>query len=120
MKLRIRGNSIRIRLMQTEVQVLADTGVLSEEVAFPGGEVFTYRLGLAGKIGADMSGSTLSIHIPEQEAKDWINSDVLSLDRFVALPSGEQLRILVEKDLQCLVERENEDESDAFPNPKAC
>ena len=29
----------------------------------------------------------------------------------------EPLRILVEKDFACLVEREGEDDSDAFPHP---
>ncbi len=120
MKLRIKGDSIRIRLTQSEVQKLAEKNSLSDAVKFPGGESFVYRLNLADVAGASMSANMLAISIPSKEAFGWVNSDNLSLDQRIDLADGEHLGILIEKDLQCLVKREGEDESDAFPNPKAC
>ena len=83
--------------------------------------MLTYRLALAEVLYATLSHQILQIDIPKTEALEWIYSDELSLDEQTLTANGEELRILIEKDLQCLTDRPGEDESDAFPNPnKAC
>ena len=44
MKLRIRHNSIRLRLTQTEVTQLRDAGTVEEHIEFEQGQRLTYRI----------------------------------------------------------------------------
>jgi hypothetical protein len=118
MKLRIRGNSIRLRLMQGEVEQLKLKEQIEERVTFPGGESLIYRLALADVLYATLAHHTLQVDIPRKEALEWIYSEEISLEEQTLDANGAELRILIEKDLQCLTERVGEDESDAFPNPK--
>jgi hypothetical protein len=118
MKLRIRGNSIRLRLTQSEVETLKIKESIEEVVNFPAGESLTYRISLADALYASLSHNVLQVDIPKKDALEWIYSDELCLEEQTLTEKGEELSILVEKDLQCLTERSGEDESDAFPNPK--
>ncbi len=49
----------------------------------------------------------------------WATTNQVSIRGEQQLEDGSTLGILVEKDFQCLTEREDEDESDMFPNPQA-
>ena len=121
MKLRIRGNSLRLRLMKGEVERLKLEEQIEEKINFPGGESLTYRLALADVLYASLSHHVLQVDIPRKEALEWIYSEELGLEEQTLSANGEELRILIEKDLQCLTERVGEDDSDAFPNPnKEC
>jgi len=121
MKLRIRGNSLRLRLTRSEVEKLKLEEKIEERVNFPGGEFLTYRLALADVLYATLSHHTLQVDIPRKEGLEWIYSEEISLEEQTLAANGDELRILVEKDLQCLTERVGEDDSDAFPNPnKEC
>jgi len=121
MKLRIRGNSIRLRLTQGEVETLKLHEKVEERVNFPGGEYLVYQLALADVLYATLTHHTLQVDIPRTEALEWIYSEEISLNEQTLDASGHELRILIEKDSQCLSDRVGEDDSDAFPNPnKAC
>ena len=50
-------------------------------------------------------------------ARVWAEGEGLALEEVQSLGDGEVLRILVEKDLTCLIHRSGEDDADAFPNP---
>lgn len=119
MKIRIRGNAIRLRLMQNEVAEIAEKGIFQEETHFPSGEKFTYALEAAQvpALQAHFSGNKICIKAPEAEVKHWANSDQVGMENFVELPSGETLRILVEKDFKCLTPRDHEPEEQAYENP---
>ncbi|MEO9483919.1 MAG: hypothetical protein ABJG47_10755 [Ekhidna sp.] len=120
MKLRIRGNSIRIRLMQGEVKQFAEEGLVSETVEFPGNVAFTYSLKVSAGFEASFQDSHMEFCIPKNEANPWIASNEdLALTASFDLVNGNALKLLVEKDLACLTVRDGEDESDAFPNPKS-
>ncbi len=120
MKIRIKGNSVRLRLTQTEVQTFADTGRVEEKTHFAPAKIFTYRLkvGTQSDIAADFSEDTITVFVPKAAAKNWAKSEAISLSHTVAAADGNDLRILVEKDFSCLVKREGEDDADAFPHPK--
>ena len=47
----------------------------------------------------------------------WANSDEVSLLAHQENNSMNALRLLIEKDFACLITREGEDDSDAYPNP---
>lgn len=120
MKLRIRGNSIRLRLTQTEVQDFGSSGAIESTVQFgPGNDPFRYEMtvGTNGHSGAKFDGNCLTVIVPFGDAKRWTSSDQVSLEYQQPINERENLSILVEKDFACLTERPNGDDSDAFPNP---
>lgn len=117
MKLRIRGNSVRIRIMQSELKQLMEQGAIEEHVHFPEGNVLTYRLKVDAAFRASFENNLIEVSIDESDADIWMRSDELSLKTTIDVTKSSQLSLLVEKDLACLTPREGEDDSDAFPNP---
>lgn len=121
MKIRIRGNSIRLRLMQTEVENVDAGQVVQETVPFGKGKPsFRYALYTGvetDKILATYDDHTLRIGIPQKQAQQWARTGQVGLEENIVWEDGTTLHILVEKDFQCLHKRPAEDESDNFPNP---
>ena len=121
-KLRIRDNSVRLRLTQGEVDVLRDEGIVAGRTAFPGGREFRYEVQSSParvSPGAALSDSTITVSLPESVVRAWADSEQVSISGEQTHKNGETLTILVEKDFQCLAPREGEDESDMFPHPEA-
>ena len=122
MKLRIRDNSLRLRLTQTEVRTLKRDGRVAATAAFPGGARLEYALECGDGIpylAATMSDGAITIRVPAVLAGEWADSDRVSLSGEQAVGDGQSLGLLVEKDFACLAPREGEDESDMYPQPQA-
>jgi len=122
MKLRIRDNSVRLRLTRGEVDLLRDNGIVDASTAFPGGREFRYVVESSPASvnpGASYSENAVTGRLPETTVLAWANSDQVSIMGDQVLDDGETLSILVEKDFSCLAPREGEDESDMFPHPDA-
>ncbi|MGD9630613.1 MAG: hypothetical protein AB7V18_15350 [Pyrinomonadaceae bacterium] len=119
MKLRIRGNSIRLRLTRSEVEEFGSSGVITDTVEFGKGPAFRYQLTTVpnGGYGAKFEGNCLTVMIPSVDADQWVGSEQIGLEYLQPIGADENLRILVEKDFACPTQRSNEDDSDAFPNP---
>ncbi len=116
MKLRIRGNSIRLRLTQTEVATLAEQGLVEEKTDFGHGQVFVYAVAVSSKseaVTADFQNNRISIFIPQTIAETWANSEDVGISANQGV-----LKLLIEKDFNCLIKRNTEDDSDTFPHPK--
>ncbi|MEN0004165.1 MAG: hypothetical protein AAF798_08480 [Bacteroidota bacterium] len=115
MKLRCTTNSIRLRLRKSDIQLLADTRVVSERLHFPDGSIFMFRLEAkaVAAIQATYAQNTLSIALPLQAAEQWIATEQVGFEVNQALPNGEQLHLLIEKDFPC-AHRPHEDKSDTF------
>ncbi|MDH3589679.1 MAG: hypothetical protein OEQ74_09770 [Gammaproteobacteria bacterium] len=114
MKLRIKGDSLRLRLMRGEVATLAATGSLSESMRLPGASL-TYTIYTsenATEISARLLDNILEVSLPDAVVQYWANSDEISLSA-----RHGPVSILIEKDFACLTPREGEDDSDAFPHP---
>ncbi|MEM1323478.1 MAG: hypothetical protein AAGG75_24645 [Bacteroidota bacterium] len=123
MKIRIKGNSIRFRLTQSEVRQLQEKGHIGESTRFgpTADALFQYRIDSreAGEaIGARYCSHTISVLIPEEQIAHWASSAQVSLRQQMQVSATEQLDILIEKDFKCLTDRPGEDESDHFPHPK--
>jgi hypothetical protein len=121
-KLRIRDNSVRLRLTRGEVDKLRDLGEVSCRTGFPGGREFRYAVESSPACvspGAFLSGSVLSVRLPETAVLAWATTEQVSIQGEQLLQDGETVSILVEKDFACLAPREGEDESDMFPHPQA-
>lgn len=121
MKLRLRGNSIRLRLEQHEIKALVASGQVTEQLQMGALGLFEYSLVLAeeDKFEAGFKGNRLSIKIPANQARHWGETEEVGLYETLHEGTSLELRIAVEKDFQCLHKRPEEDESDLFPNPKA-
>ena len=105
---------MRLRLTQSEVEQLAAEGSVRETVSF-GDRSLGYEIRLVKKavaVSADLDGISIVISVPEQVINDWAKSDAVSIEH-EGTPS-----VLIEKDFACLSERKNEDDADAFPNPR--
>ncbi len=122
MKLRLRDNSIRLRLTRGEVVELRDKGLVSRRTGFPGGREFRYELESSPASvspGAFLSDSVLTVRLPESTVLAWAATEQVSIHGEQLLVDGETVAILVEKDFACLTPRQGEDESDMYPHPAA-
>src|SRR5687768_2794560 len=118
MKLRIRGDTIRLRLTQAEVAALAANGVVEETTSFGPGTSFGYAVVARGtSLAASLSGSRIEVALPVEAARAWATNEEVGIEGEQAAEGARRLRILVEKDFACLKPRVGEDDTDAFPNP---
>jgi hypothetical protein len=122
MKLRIRGNTLRLRLSRGEVNELAERGEVRDGIAF--GASATERLGYAivasdsaTVTSARLSSGNVEVLVPRALAREWAASETVGFEAEQAVGSGSPLQLLVEKDFACLTPRKGEDDTDAFPNP---
>jgi hypothetical protein len=118
-KLRIKGNSLRLRLTQGEMRALTERGEAEDRVNFPGGATLRYRLrvdSITKEISCTYSSNLIDILVPEPLSRRWCDTDLVTLSASQPAAAGE-LRIVLEKDWACLAPREGEDESDNFPHP---
>lgn len=119
MKLRIKGNSVRLRLMQSEVATFQKIGKISEMIDF-GINTLIYQIQKTENdtIKATFENQTITIFIPNEIGENWANSNQIGIEATLLLSEEKALKILVEKDFKCLTDRPSEDESDAYPHPK--
>ena len=116
MKLRFRKNSLRLRLNQREVALLARGVSLQEEVQFPGNATFSYILELTAEPipAASFNNGAIRVLAPEALVEGWAAGDELGL--YFDLPASEPaLRVAIEKDLDCVEGPADERDPEAFP-----
>jgi len=119
-KLRIRDNTLRLRLTQGEVETLRSDSVVRATTGFPGGRALAYEVESSPASvtpAAFLSDNVVTVRIPETTVLAWASTDQVSIESDQLLDDGDKLRILIEKDFQCLAPRDGEDDTDAFPNP---
>lgn len=123
MKVRIRGDSIRLRLKRGEVDQLVAGSNITEKTHFPG-TVLTSSLGMSDNkdIAASFDGGNIFVTVPKILAVDWANTDEVSLYADQPLEGSGSLALLIEKDFTCLEpghHRDCDDDVDTFPHPNA-
>jgi hypothetical protein len=120
MKIRINGNSVRMRISKTELDKFTKTGLLEESTEF-GNTVFNYALksqpGLEN-LHSTYSDNTISIFVPEEFRFKWPETDTIGFDHNMDIGNGKTLFLLIEKDFAC-IDNALEDQSDNFVNPNA-
>jgi hypothetical protein len=116
MKLRLQGNSIRLRLTRSEVERLRKTGSVGESVDFGGNHALIYRLrsrGDSGPVQADFSEGGLTVSIGADAAQAWAGSDEIGI-----YGQADALTVSIEKDFRCLTRALGDPQDrDAFPHP---
>ena len=113
MKLRLQGNSLRLRLTRSEVVRLDGHGTVEEAASFGSGGRLTY--GIQSRTGteplrADFSGGAITVVVSAEIVRVWASGDEVGL-----YAQDGALRIAIEKDFRCLT-RAGE-EPDAYPHP---
>lgn len=119
MKIRIKGNSLRIRISKTEVDNFCTNGHIEEKTDF-GTTSFAYKLLLGGNtdnLDADFREGVVTMYVPAELVKDWNTNATVGFSNNKLLPDGEHLFLLLEKDFKCIDNTMMEDQSDNFDNP---
>ena len=122
MKLRIKGNSLRIRLTRSEVGKLAETAYLEEHTLFAG-NTLVYALQAVNngdELSAAFDSNKITMFVPNELIKSWPENNLVGFNSNMPVSENETLYLLLEKDFVCLDET-IEDQSDNFDNPnKTC
>ncbi|MEE3197306.1 MAG: hypothetical protein VX225_02510 [Pseudomonadota bacterium] len=119
MKLRIRGNSLRVRVSQAELTQITKYGYLEDILEFSPEDHLSYRLDVvpSGSVQASYKNHCIQISLPSHKVDQWNQVDQVSISFQLPLSKDKQLVVLVEKDFQCLNPREGDEDTDSFPNP---
>jgi hypothetical protein len=123
MKLRIKGNSLRVRVSRSEVARLLAGDGLEETIYFTQetNAKFTYSLQQVpslSRAAVRYTENRVAILIPADQASSWGATDQVGIAADISLGNLGSLAILIEKDFACL-DRSDEDNEDTFPNPNA-
>ncbi len=123
MKLRINGNSLRLRVTRSELDELVDAGRVEETIHFSAGERsrLTYALECrpdAAEIAVRFDLPKVAVVLPAELAAAWRAGDETGLYAAVDIGAHGSLEVAVEKDFACL-HRDEPDSADRFPNPNA-
>src|SRR5205085_1315405 len=97
------GNSIRLRLLRSDVERLASAGIVSEEVRFGTGTGQALKYTIAASDGieevtAQFSDEQILVLLPESTAMEWTSGDGIGIDAVQDIGGGCDLTITVEKD----------------------
>jgi hypothetical protein len=119
MKLRIKGNSIRLRLLKSEVEKFAEQGYISDEVRFGDGTLkYSVRMSdSADVIKGIFAENEIVVVIPEKAARDWAGTESVGFEAEQPIAANESLTIVIEKDFVCMDRLDDPDRADAYPNP---
>jgi hypothetical protein len=119
MKIRIEGNSIRLRLRQSEVSQLAEKGQVGESVCLPEGS-FQYQLKLRSgleNLEAQLDPEGITVLLPAAWGKAWPSESRVGFEAVLKMEGNQTLYLLVEKDFVCL-DRDLAGQEDQYPHPK--
>jgi hypothetical protein len=119
MKLRLKGDSIRLRVGPGDLERLVGTGSVAEQTRFgPGRGWLGYTLEVsaaAPTVSAAFEEGQLRVTVPLAQVHRWAAApDQASIAADQDASDGVRLSILIEKDFECL---HGQDGEDAFPNP---
>lgn len=126
MKLRLRDDTIRLRLTRNEVDSLAEHGRLEAETRLAGTRL-VYAVEAAetttapeARLALASRRAELVVRLSRDRVRTWASGDEVGLYGTQEIPgTGDTLSLSVEKDFRCLQPRdEAEDPPDAFPHPR--
>jgi hypothetical protein len=123
MKLRIKGNSLRLRVSRSELARLLEGDRIEETIHFTAAPEakLTYALDLAmqsAPVRVEHGPQAVTVILAKDRARIWGSEGEVGV--YTELDNGEAglLEVIVEKDFACL-DRSDEDNIDTFANPHA-
>jgi hypothetical protein len=123
MKLRIKGNSIRLRVSRSELERFLSGSRIEETVHFaPETDArLIYALESARQavpVVVRYQPQAVTVVLSEDQARIWSGENEIGVYTSVEIGAAGALEVIVEKDFACL-DRSDEDNSDTFANPHA-
>jgi hypothetical protein len=123
LKLRIKGNSLRLRVTRSELDMLVRNGRIEDTIWLGIGAdcCLTYALESSDYLSDVMLrciAPEVAVQVPARMAAVWRNSDQVGIYTTVDLGLRGMVELTIEKDFACL-DRSDEDNLDTFPNPLA-
>ena len=120
MKLRIKGNSLRVRITPSEMVRLLESGRIDETIHFAADENahLTYALEHAPgatAISVRYSPNEVAVVLSSTEARRWSSGGDVGLYGETPTARG-PIQVAVEKDFACL-DKDDAENVDTFPNP---
>ena len=124
MKLRIRGDSLRLRLSQGDVARLVEEGLVGSTTHFspgPDGRLSCTLVADATAVvlAAELEPRMVRVRMPVDLVRLLADTEEVGVRAEQDAGEGRTLMILVEKDFECISPRVGEAETDGFPNPRA-
>jgi hypothetical protein len=121
MKLRIKGNSLRLRVSPSEMKQLLQSGRVEETIYFGADEEarLTYAVEQSAQAGAMKVAyrpQEVTVVVSSREARNWAEGNGVGLYGATGSVHG-TLELAIEKDFACL-EKAGAENDDTFPNPK--
>lgn len=121
MKLRIKGNSLRLRLTPSEMARLLESGRVEESIRFgPGPDArLTYAVEHTPRVATmtvRYDPGEVTILVSSASARQWADGPEVGLYAQADIES-DTLALAVEKDFACL-DKTHAENVDTFPNPK--
>ena len=119
MKLRIRGNTLRLRVSKTEHAAVQKRGAVQDAIRFGPRARLVYRLEVAAndRFAAEFAGDSITVRVPRAALAKWGRDEEVSMRGKQKIGRAGTLAILVEKDFECLKPRTGDDATDLFMNP---
>ena len=120
MKLRIKGNSLRLRITPSELTRLLETGRIDETISFATDKNahLTYALEHspdATALNVRYSPQEIAVVVSSSEARRWAGVAEIGLYGQTSTSHG-PLELAIEKDFACL-DKSDAENADTFPNP---
>jgi hypothetical protein len=100
MKLRIRGNSLRMRVSKTELAKIAETGKVEDTVRFSSEQSLRYSIEVrpTGAVTATFADAAIVVTLPKSRLDLWRRPGEVSVEGSQPVGGGKVLQILLEKD----------------------
>jgi len=123
MKLRIKGNSLRLRVSRSELSRFLDGERIEETIHFTRAPeaTLTYALESAVQVApvrVQYESQRVRVILSEDQGGIWGAESEVGVYSTLDIGEAGSLAVIVEKDFACL-DRSGDDNSDAFANPQA-
>jgi hypothetical protein len=121
MKLRIKGNSLRLRVSRSELARILAGDVVAETIRFAAAPEakLTYALARGTQASAAIvryCEQEVMVLLSEEQAQSWSQDDQVGVYTLVDIAPEGLLELIVEKDFACL-DRSDAENKDTFANP---
>lgn len=119
MKVRLLGNTIRLRIKMHEADAIREQGLIEEVLEFGPSESEQLRFQIVTgdeAFAIEQQGMRTSIIVPRALIDEWISTDMVGFEEKITTSKGREITVLIEKDFACL-DGEREDEPGSYPNP---
>ena len=123
MKLRIKGNSLRIRVSRSELTLFRAGGRIEETIHFTAAPEanLTYALESAlqpSPVTVRYGSREVTVILSEERARIWEAPSEVGVYTTLDIGGAGSLEVVVEKDFAC-IDRSDEDKTDMFANPNS-